>query len=108
MSTPKRKQLLAFFISMCYVIKMNKLQKWLLAATPEEKAKLAELAGMSVAVLRQIAGAYRTKGQLRTTPETARELELAARKIARKGLPELLRENLCPACQQCEYRKGCK
>lgn len=87
---------------------MNPLKAWWQAATPEEKRRMAQLAGTSVESVHQMAGAYRTEGELRLTPEKARGLELASKKLARKGLPVLRREILAPACGQCEFAKKCR
>lgn len=84
---------------------MNVLQKWLANATPQEKARLARLAKTTTGNLKQVAGAYRTNGKLSTTPELARKLEEGAVRIAREGLPELNREDLCTACGKCEFAK---
>jgi len=84
----------------------NKMKEWLLKARKEEALKLAKLAGTSLGVLRQIGGGYRTEGRASTTPETARALELAAKKLPH--LPELPRGELCQACGKCEYYKGAK
>lgn len=83
----------------------NKLRKWLESATKEEFEKLAKLSKRTIATLRQIAGGYRTDGEARTTPEVAREIELATLKLRREGLPAVYREDLCPACARCEYLK---
>lgn len=82
---------------------MNKMRQWLEAATREEFEKLAALTKRTIGTLRQIAGAYRTKGIAHTTPEVAREIELATIKLQRKGLPVVRREDLCPACARCEF-----
>lgn len=86
---------------------MNILYKWMNNATAEEKKALAELASSSVASLRQLAGGYRGKN-FSVSAEFAGRLEAASRKLQRKGLPLLLREDLCPACASCGYLKMCR
>lgn len=82
----------------------NVMQRWIDAATPQQLAKLAKLAGTTVGTLRQIAGGYRTKGKLQVSPELARRLELASKRCG----PALRRVDLCPACGRCEFAKGCE
>lgn len=83
----------------------NKLKEWLSLATPAEREKLAKEAQTSVGTLRQIAGGYRTDGVVSATPESARRIEFASKKIKNANLPELRREDLCLACKNCEYPK---
>lgn len=82
----------------------NKMKDWLAKATKEEAEKLAKLANTSLGVLRQIAGGYRTSGVASTTPETARAIEQAAKKLPVDVVLE--RGDLCVACGKCEYYKG--
>lgn len=84
---------------------MNSLQKWMALATPQEKIRLSRLAGITRTSLQWIAGGYRTAGKLNATPDIARKLEIASAKVAREGLPQLAREDLCAACGRCEYAK---
>jgi hypothetical protein len=86
----------------------NGMRVWLEAATREELDKLGSISKRTVATIRQIAGGYRTKGAARTTPEVARDIELATIKMQRQGLPIVRREDLCPACAKCEYMKAAK
>lgn len=79
----------------------NAMRQWLDQSTREQAEKLAKMAKTSLGTLRQIAGGYRTCGEARTTPEMARNLEMASRKL--KESPLIRREDLCPACAQCEY-----
>lgn len=88
--------------------KDNVVKRWLAAASVVERKALAEQAGTTLSVLQQIAGAYRSKGELRITSDFARRLELASKNIRRDGLPELHREELSPACKQCEFAKRCR
>jgi hypothetical protein len=89
---------------------MNKLKRWMQGATPAEQRRLARLAGTSLGTLQQIAGGYRTKGKLSTTPELARRIELAAFKLRPEHLGTgavvaLRREDLCRACRHCDLAK---
>ena len=84
---------------------MNALQRWLAKATPQEKQKLSIHAKISRGAMQWLAGGYRTQGKLNASPEVARRIELASVKIAREGLPQLKREDLCIACGRCEYAK---
>lgn len=86
----------------------NKMREWLEQATREELDKLARYAKTTVGTIRQIAGGYRTEGEARTIPELARSIELASVKLARDGLPVILRDDLCPACAKCEYCKAAR
>lgn len=86
----------------------NKLRMWIESATKEELDRLGAMSKRSVAFLRQIAGGYRTNGAARTTPEVARDVELATVRMQRKGLPIVYRESLCPACSRCEHLKMAK
>lgn len=82
----------------------NALRTWLDQATKPQAERLAKLSKTSLGTLRQIAGGYRTDGEARTTPEMARNIELASARIS--ALPLIPREALCPACAQCEFSKG--
>lgn len=86
---------------------MNLLQRWMASATPQEKLRLARLAKTTVENLRQVAGGYRTKGKLSTTPELARRIEQAMEQNAFRPQGEriILREELCTACRQCDLAK---
>lgn len=86
---------------------MNALQKWLAAATPEEKQALAKHAGSSYGALRQAAGSYKTGGKLSLTPEFADRIIAAADYIHRRGLPILHKGDLSPACRTCKFYKQC-
>ena len=88
--------------------KSNKMREWIASATRTELDRLAKLAKTTVGTVRQIAGGYRTEGEARATPEVARNIELAAIKVYREGLPSLKREDLCPACAQCEFLKDAR
>ena len=81
---------------------MNKLKKWLSAATVQEKAALAKGAQTTLGNLRQSAGGYR---EYTMKAGLARRVELAAEKLRGKNtdLPVLLRTDLCADCAKCEY-----
>lgn len=83
----------------------NVMQAWLKEATVAERSTLIKLAKTTLGSLRQLIGAYRTKGKLRASPEMAIALEKAASKVHREGLPPIRREDLCPACGKCELAK---
>lgn len=87
---------------------MNVLAAWWQEATAEEKRSLAQLAGTTVESLHQMAGAYRTDGELRITADVARRIEAATKKLQRKGLKMLRREDMSPACSQCEFARKCR
>ena len=86
---------------------MNKLQSWIAAASIPQRDRLVRLAKTTLGSLHQLAGAYRTNGKLRATPELAAAVEKAAFKIsiADESLPVIHREDLCPACGKCELAK---
>jgi hypothetical protein len=79
----------------------NILLRWWDHATPDEKRALAAGCDTSVAALHQAAHAYRTKGIVSLSPELARKIEIYAKEVPGR-LPKLRREDLCPACAQCE------
>lgn len=81
----------------------NALRVWLDQATKEQATKLAKLSKTTLATLRQIAGGYRTMGAARTTPEMARNVELASAKLDPANI--IKRGDLCPACAKCEFYK---
>lgn len=85
---------------------MNAMRRWMQQATPEQKARLATLAGTTVGTLNQIAGSYRTQGKPRVEADLAGRLAKASRQI--KGVPVLFREELSPACSKCEYARACR
>lgn len=87
---------------------MNVLAAWWQEATAEEKKALAQLAETTVESLHQMAGAYRTDGELRITADVARRIEAATKKLQRRGLKMLRREDMSPACSQCEFAAKCR
>jgi hypothetical protein len=84
---------------------LNALQDWMDRAKPAEKKQLAALAGTTMGALRQAAGAWRTNGILRLTPEFAQKVEAATRviHISHPELPVVTQGQLCPACNACMY-----
>lgn len=90
---------------------MNVLKAWLTAATPAQRARLAKEARTTAGTLHQLAGGFRTDGELRASPELAKRLEIASRRVKNhwRNAPEpLRREDLCPACGACEFAKQCR
>jgi len=87
---------------------MNVLRRWMAAATPAERRALALAAGTSYGSLHQMAGAYKRGGVLAVSAEMARRLEQASAPLERPGLPVLRREELSPACAQCEFARMCR
>ena len=83
--------------------KRNAMRGWLSTASRAQAERVARLAKTTLATLRQIAGGYRTEGEARTTPEMARNIELATTKVTPAS--PVSRANLCPACARCEYFK---
>lgn len=71
---------------------MNKLQKWMAAASRFEKELLAAHAGTSVETLQQVAGAYRT-GELHCGIGLA--LRISRASLIVDTLPPLSAEDLC-------------
>lgn len=74
---------------------MNPLKDWWDKATSEDKRKLAEDMGTTYGALHQMAGAYRTAGQVSLSPAVAAKIE-------RSTNGEIRREDLCTVCRQCE------
>lgn len=86
--------------------KENAMRRWVDAANPTELIKLAKLSKTTVGTLRQIAGAYRTKGVARTTPAVAQAISAASVKTERDGLPRIVQGDLCPSCAECVHYKS--
>lgn len=80
------------------------MKRFMDAATPEEKDRLAELAKTTKGQLYQLVGGHRNCG-----PDLAKRIELGADKLRAKNpaLPPLSRLDLCAACRACEYAKAC-
>lgn len=87
---------------------MNVLAAWWQEATADEKKALAQLAETTVESLHQMAGAYRTGGELRITSDVARRIERGTLALQRRGLKMLRREDMSPACSQCEFARKCR
>lgn len=88
---------------------MNQLRIWLDAASKDEKQRLAAGAETSVGTLAQIAGGYRTAGVANVRAGLARKLEKAAAVLRKqnRALPPLLRTDLAPECQACDFAQRC-
>jgi hypothetical protein len=85
----------------------NLIHNWLLHSTPEQRERLAELAGTSVGCLNQWAGGYRSDDRsVNLTAEIAARLHKASKKFRR--LPILDRVELAQCCRECEYAHACK
>ncbi len=83
----------------------NALQKWLKAATPEERKDLTLLYGRQRTTIATLAGGYATNGKLRLTPETAIRLEAVLETLHREGLPVVSRKDLSPVCAKCSFHE---
>lgn len=86
----------------------NPLKRWMGAATPIEKTRLAKLARTSLGTLQQQAGGYRTEGRVSMSADLAARVEKATQKLVRKDLPVLHRADLCEACGRCEFAREAK
>ena len=88
---------------------MNQLKVWMLAATQDEKAALADLAGTTVGTLSQISGGYRSGGEANVRSGMARKLENAAKVLNKRNLalPALLRTDLSHECRGCDFAQKC-
>ena len=82
------------------------LQKWLKAATSEERKDLVLLYGRQRTTIATLAGAYATQGVLHLTPDTAARLEEVFSTLHREGLPQVTRADLSPVCASCPHRHG--
>lgn len=84
---------------------INALRAWMRAATPDERRLLAERAGTTVGQLNQLAGGHR-----QASAAAAGDIERVTTEMhkASKGrLPQVLRVDLCTACQMCQYASKC-
>lgn len=88
---------------------MNQLRVWMLAASQEEKAALADLAGTTIGTLSQISGGYRSNGDANVRSGMARKLENAAKVLnaRNQALPALLRTDLSHECRECDFAQKC-
>ena len=89
---------------------MNRLKKWMLAATKQQKIALADMAGTTLPMLRQFAGAYRHKDRgVSMRSGLAIRMEQAAAALHRidDTLPEMLRTDLSPECRGCDFARKC-
>ena len=88
---------------------MNQLRTWMTSATQQQKIALADLAGTSVGMLYQIAGAYRRESKETVVRSgLAIRLEQAAKALNKDNLlPELLRTDLSPDCRGCDFARRC-
>lgn len=85
------------------------LKRWMAAATPEQKARLAWFAKTSVGVLGELAS-----GRSKASSAAAIRIEKAAAHVKGWGtqqdwkLPKLNRMDLNETCAKCEYAKRCR
>lgn len=88
----------------------NLVRRWMHAASPAERAKLARLAKTTAGQLKWLAGGYRSDGKASVSAELAIKLEHASviLNAANPELPVLLREQLARACGKCEFAKACR
>lgn len=86
------------------------LKAWLLAATTDEKARLADRCATSVAYLRHLAAnedkTYRREPRTELAQAIERETR-AMNRASRGRLPVVLRTDLVQACRECEYARRC-
>jgi len=81
------------------------MKEWMIAATADEQAKLAETAGTSREYLYQLANNART-----ASADLAGRIEDAAEELRKKSkgrLPRVTRADLCPACNSCPHARKC-
>ena len=81
------------------------MKQWMLGATPEEQALLAERVGTSRAHLYQIAGGFRN-----ASSERALVIERETRlmhKASKTRLPVVYRTDLSAACRSCDFAHKC-
>lgn len=76
----------------------NPLKSWWVQATPYQRDALAHEIGTTPQALRQMSMAYKTDGEVSLSPSTAAAIEKALHGAIR-------REDLCPACGQCDLAK---
>jgi len=88
---------------------VNQMRLFLRAATQDEVAQVAELAGTTVGTLNQIAGSYRTDGNPQVRSGLAGRIQSAVAEVRRtnKALPAVLKTDLSPECRECEYARKC-
>lgn len=69
-----------------------------------ERRQLSKLSGVSIAVLRQVAGGYRGNGQIVIGVVLAQRISEGARQMPRaEFLPELRLGDLSPTCAACRF-----
>lgn len=81
------------------------LKKWIAAATPAQRARLAYLAGTSSAYLSHIVSGFRIP-----KVDTAAAIEDASRYMVARGepLPIVSRATLCTTCAKCPHYRASK
>lgn len=82
---------------------MNKINRWMRAATTAQQEQLARLASTSRKAIYNIA-----EGVRGVSAAKAIVFEKAIRRVAGwRYLPEVTRGDLCEACRTCEYARRC-
>lgn len=88
---------------------INQMRAFLHAASTEEIAEVATLAGTTPGTLNQIAGSYRTEGKPQVRSGLAGRIQNAVGKVRlkNKSLPTVLKTDLSSECRECEYAQRC-
>jgi hypothetical protein len=84
---------------------MNKaMKRWMVAASSEQQAQLARLAGTTVGTLYQLTSEHR-----HASSQLAIDLEKAAARVKQGDvpLPPLSRMDLNKTCRGCDFAKAC-
>jgi transcriptional regulator with XRE-family HTH domain len=86
------------------MIDRNNLRRWLHDASPENRDRLSEMAGVSFGHLSMIARGHRDG-----SAELAERVAESSRELRLDNMgetPVLTRADVCPACARCEYFRG--
>lgn len=88
---------------------INQMRAFLHAASNDEVAEVATLAGTTPGTLNQIAGSYRTEGKPQVRSGLAGRIQNAVADVRRKNkaLPIVLKTDLSSECRECEYAQKC-
>lgn len=83
---------------------IHAMKRFMDAASPEEKDRLAQLAQTTKGQLYQLVGGHRNCG-----PDLAARIERGAAQLRAENpaLPPLSRMDLCAACRACEFARAC-
>lgn len=88
----------------------TKLNEWFAKATPPERLRLAELAGISFSYVRAIIYGKRT-GMLEVTVKlinSARQIRETGGDEVMARLPDVQRGDVIPVCAGCPFYQACK